>query len=111
MAAALDDLSVIYDQDLIGLLDRRKAVGDRNDRLALRQLGDRRLDEVLILRIDACRRLVENDDRCILQDRPCDRDAMMKSWQQAFFAASIISSPVASGLPKQMLLRIVSWKR
>ncbi len=35
----------------------------------------------------------------------------MKSWQRAFFTAEIISSSVASGLPKQMLARMVSWKR
>ena len=37
--------------------------------------------------------------------------AMIKSWQRAFFAASIISSSVAPGLPKQILARIVSWNR
>ena len=34
VAAALDDPAVIYDQNLIGLLDRREAVGDRDDRVA-----------------------------------------------------------------------------
>ena len=38
-------------------------------------------------------------------------NAMMKSWQHAFFAAAIISSSVASDFPKQMLFLIVSLNR
>ena len=37
--------------------------------------------------------------------------AVMKSWQQAFFAAAITSSIGASGFPKRILLAIVSWNK
>lgn len=60
--AVLGDPAVCHDEDLVGVLDGREAVGDGDDRLAARQLGDGLLDEVLVLRADARGGLVENDD-------------------------------------------------
>ena len=65
--AVLGDPAVCHDEDLVGVLDGREAMGDGDDRLAARQLGDGLLDEVLVLRVDARGGLVENDDGRVLR--------------------------------------------
>ena len=77
MRAGLRDASVLHHKDPVGTADRRQAVGDRDDRLAARQLGDRLLDGVLVFGVDARRHLVEDDNGRIFQDRACDGDALL----------------------------------
>ena len=68
MRAALGDAPVVHHEYLVGVLDGRQTVGNGDDGLAARQLGDRLLDKVLILRVDAGGRLVEDDDGRVLQN-------------------------------------------
>ena len=68
MGAFFDDAAVLDDENLVGVPDRRQAVGD--DGLAPGELGDGGLDQVLVLRVDAGRGLVQNDDGRVLKDGP-----------------------------------------
>ena len=77
MRAVLGDPAVCHDEDLVGVLDGREAVGDGDDRLAARQLGDGLLDEVLVLRVDARGGLVENDDGRVFENGAGDGDALL----------------------------------
>ena len=76
MAAALHDSAVVDHADLVGLGDRRQAVGDDNGRPPFTQGVQRLLDRLLGLRIEGGRRLVEQDDRRILEKRSSDSDAL-----------------------------------
>lgn len=129
--ADLGDPAVVYHKDLISVLHRRKAMRNGNDRFASRQLGERLLDQVLVFRVDAGGRLVKNDDGSVFQNGAGNGNALLlaagqraaaladdgvvavgqchdKVMTAAFFAASIISASVASGLPKRILARTVS---
>ena len=61
--AAFGDAAVIHHKNLVGVPDGGQAVGNGDDRLAVGQLGDRLLDEMLVLRVDAGGGLVQNDNR------------------------------------------------
>ena len=74
--AALGNASVVYHQDLIGVLRSCQSVSNGDDGLAPRQFRKRLLDEVLVFRVNAGGCLVKNDDRRILQNRPGDRYAL-----------------------------------
>ena len=77
MRAVFGDTAILHDKDLVGLFDRDQTVGDRDDRLSLGQLGDRLLDQVLVLRIDAGGGLVQNDDGGVFQNGAGDGDALL----------------------------------
>ena len=79
MATALDDPSTIEDADFIGLHDRRETVSDHNGRAALAQSAKRLLDRLLGFGIERRGRLVEQNDRRVLQKRAGDRDALALS--------------------------------
>src|SRR6056297_2670711 len=100
---------------------------DGDDRLALHHAVERALDLRLDFRIERARRLVENEDGCVLKDHPGEchalalaarelhprsptcasyplrppgsRRSRMKSCASARRAASVTSTPVASGRP------------
>ena len=103
MGSTLNDPSVIHDKDLVRILDGRKAVCDADHRLPPGKLCNGPLDQVLIFRIDACSRLIQDNDRRVFQD--C---AWINSWHLAAFAAIMISSSEASGFPNRILFRTVS---
>ncbi len=69
MAAALDDLAMVEHQDLVGVHHRRKPVRDDERRAAARDLVERALDLALGAGVERRRRLVEQQDRRVLQDR------------------------------------------
>ena len=76
VGAALGDLAVVEDDDLVGVPDGRQAVRDR-DRGAARARGvDGLLDRLLGLRVERARGLVEDEDRGVLEQRARDRDAL-----------------------------------
>lgn len=131
MSSRLGHPAVLQHNDVVRAHNGLKPVGNDDDRLFRYQSGDRLLDQYLILRVEGCGCLVQQDDGRILQKRPCNRNAllltagecraalshdglvaigkaMMKSWQAAAFAASMISSMVASGFPIRMLASIES---
>ena len=70
VGAFFGDAAVLDDKDLVGVPDRRQAVGDGDDGPAPGELGDGGLDQVLVLRVDAGRGLVQNDDGRVLKDGP-----------------------------------------
>lgn len=134
MGAFLGNLPVVYHKDLVGIFNGRQPVGNGDHRLAPRQLGDRRLDQVFVFRIDACGGLVQDDNGGVLQDGPRNGDPLLLAARKGgpalaydrvialrelfnervaagFFAAATISSIVASGFPNRMLFKTVSWKR
>src|SRR5271166_4674927 len=79
VAAAFDDPAVIDDADLVGLRHGRKAVGDDNGRAALAQSVKRLLDRLLGFGIERRGRLVEQNDRRVLEEGAGDGDALALS--------------------------------
>lgn len=75
-AAHFDDPAVIHEDHQIGLAHRRKAVGDDEGRAVLAQRIDRFLDTRLRLDVERTGRLVEDEDRRILEDGAGDGDAL-----------------------------------
>ena len=67
MRALLDDPALVHHDDLVGLADRREAVGDDERGPAPQQAPQRRLDQALGLGVDAARRLVQDQDARIGQ--------------------------------------------
>jgi hypothetical protein len=76
VAAALYDPAAIDDADLVGLCDRRQTVGDHDGRTACVK---RLLDRLLGFRIESRGRLVEQDDRRVLEEGAGDGDALALS--------------------------------
>src|SRR5215472_13696204 len=76
VAARLDDAAGVDDDDAVGTLDRRQSVRDDDARAALHQSAERLLDEALGLGVERRRRLVEDEDRRVLEDRARDREAL-----------------------------------
>ncbi len=77
MGAALNDLPIVKHQNFVGVLHSGKAVGDHQDRLFLRQLFKGKLYLVFVLRVREGGGLIQNDDRRVLQNGPCQRDALV----------------------------------
>ena len=121
--AALRDAPVLEHDDQIGAPDGRQPVSDNHRGAPSQQLRKRLEDQRFGLGVEAGRRLVEQQDRRVLEQRAGDRDALplpageghaaladrrsrspsgsavMKSWMRAARAAASISASVASGLP------------
>src|SRR5437660_8203873 len=76
MTAALDDPAFGQHQDEIRMLDRREPVRDDEDGAVRHQPVDGLLHQPLRFGIQRARRLVENQNRRIAQQRPRDRDAL-----------------------------------
>ena len=64
------------DDDAVGVAHRGQAVGDHEHRAPPRQLGERLLDERLVLGIGEGRRLVEHHHVGVLQDGPRQHEAL-----------------------------------
>ena len=73
MVALLDDPAVLHHQDRVGVANRRKTVGDHEAGAVGAQGGHGVLDEHLGPRVDRARRLVEDEDRRVGQERSGDR--------------------------------------
>jgi hypothetical protein len=76
VGAAFDDASLIHDQDQIGLFDGRQAVGDDQRRPAGHHLGRGRLDVPFGFGVERRSGLVEDEDRCVLEQRPGNGQAL-----------------------------------
>ena len=74
--AVLDDLALVDNEDEVGVANRREAVSDHERGPPLHDLVESVEDHFLGLRVDRGRRLVENQDRCVLDERARDRDAL-----------------------------------
>src|SRR3954447_24715065 len=76
MRALLDDPPLLEHDQAVERRDGREPVGDRDHGLARHQRRERLLDRRLDLRVERRGRLVEDQDRGILQDHPGDGDAL-----------------------------------
>ena len=74
--SAFDNASMIENENLIGIGHRRQAVRNDERRAAGAQCVEGALDLGLRLGIERARRLIEDQDRRILQDGARDGDAL-----------------------------------
>src|SRR5205823_89615 len=77
--AGLDDAALIKDHNQVRLLDGREPMGDANGRASLHQFLQRRLDSALGFCIQRVGRLIENQDRGVLENRAGDRQSLALS--------------------------------
>src|SRR5207248_11464419 len=82
VGAALHDLPVLHDEDLVRAADGREAVRDHERRAATPQRTQPVLDGRLALRVEARGGLVEDQDPRIGEDRPRDRDPLALAARQ-----------------------------
>ena len=75
MRALLDDPAFVHHHDPVGRAHGRQAVGDDQGRAVPHQSFERLLDEPLAFGIECAGRFVEQQDRCVAQQRAGDRDA------------------------------------
>src|SRR6266542_4970269 len=83
MAALLDDAAVAQHDDLIGAAYGEESMGDDQDGTPAGELGDRPLDELLVLDVDARGRFVQDEDGRVLQERAGDREPLLLAAGQA----------------------------
>src|SRR5215213_7491584 len=74
VVAALRDAASLYNEDQVGVPDSAQAVGDDDARPALQQRGQGSLDDRLRARVYVARRLVQDEDARVCQDRPGKRE-------------------------------------
>ena len=123
------------DEDLVGVDDRRQAVGDDERRAALERDGERRLHVGLRRGVEVRRGLVEDHDARLGEQQPGDREALaLAAGEPVAPLADHVSRPSgserdevveaglararptarrrsASGRAKRRFSRTVSWKR
>src|SRR5215510_12255721 len=71
-----DDRSILDDEDAISIDDGMQAMCDHDRRPPLAEVLDRALNLPLGFGIERSRRLVEQDDRRVLEQGACDGDAL-----------------------------------
>src|SRR3954464_2377119 len=76
MPALLDDLSALDHQDRVGVHDGVQAMRDHDGGAVLAKMLDRLLNLFLGLGIERGGSFIEQDDRRVLDQRACDRDAL-----------------------------------
>ena len=76
MVAGLDDAPLVDDQDLIGVANGIKSVGNDQQGLTPAQLGDGLLDVALVVGVHAGSGLIQNDDGSILQNAAGNGDSL-----------------------------------
>ena len=76
MAAGFHLGSVLDDEDAIGIDNRVQTVRDHDGRTPLAEVLDCTLHLPLRFRIERCGRFVQQNDRCILEQRAGNRDAL-----------------------------------
>src|SRR5688500_9550981 len=80
---ALDDAAAVQDEDHVGMRDRGQPMRDDEDRTILEQAVDGLLHEPLGFRIQRGRRLVEDQNRWIGEQRARDGEALALAAGQA----------------------------
>src|SRR5215472_15063438 len=76
VVAHFDDAAMLHHDQAVHRSDRRQPVRDRDHGLAFHQSVQTRLDRGLDLAVERARRLVEQQDRRILEHDASDRDAL-----------------------------------
>ena len=90
----LDDDARLQHHDPVGIRDGGEAVGDGDDRAALPHLEEAVLDVALGLGVERRGRLVEDEDRRVLEERPRDPDALLltaRELQPAFADRGLVT--------------------
>jgi hypothetical protein len=82
VGAALDDLSGVDHQDLVGAGDGGEAVGDHDRRAVGQRARESVLHERLVLGVEMARRLVEDHHRRVLQQHACDGEPLLLTARQ-----------------------------
>src|SRR5208283_3214606 len=81
--AALDDLAMVEDENAIGVPHRGEAMRDHEGRAALGRRRKRLLYLPLRRRVERARRLVEDHDRRVLEQRASNRQALTLAAREA----------------------------
>ena len=76
VGALLDDLSVVHDQDTVGILDGGETMGDHQGRAVRHQLLQGGLDMALGLGVECGGRLVQDQDRGVLEHGTGNRETL-----------------------------------
>src|SRR5215467_575529 len=76
VASRFNDRSILDDEDAISIDDGMQAVRDHDRRSPLTEVLDRALNLPLGFGIERSRRLVEQDDRRVLEQGACNGDAL-----------------------------------
>src|SRR5687768_1413287 len=76
MRAALHNPAFFQYKNLVGVMHCRKALCDHECRASFAKPTHRNLNQVFRRRIDACGRVVEDENPRIHQERSCNRDAL-----------------------------------
>ena len=82
MGPALDDAASLQHENLIGPKNRGEPMRDHKTRPVRHQMFERFLDQALRRGIHACCRLIENQNRRILQKRARDREPLLLTHAQ-----------------------------
>ena len=127
----LDDRAFLHHADEVGVLHRRQPVRDDEGGAVLGELRQAPLHQPLRFGVERARRLVEQQDRRVLEDRARERQALAlaarepqaavadlgvvalglgddESWAAAALAAATIAACGAPSRPSAMLAPIVS---
>ncbi len=76
MRAALPQLSLMHDDNLVGMLNGREAMGNHNRRPSPHQPFQRTLDQLLRLRVNVCRGLVHHKNGWVKGQRARKRQQL-----------------------------------
>ena len=96
--AHLDDPALVHEDDQVGVAHGGQAVGDDEGGAACAQAVDRFLDARLGLDVERAGRLVEHQDRRVLEDGAGDRDALALAARQ-----------LAAALADERVVAVGSW--
>ncbi len=86
VAAPFDDPTVVEDEDLIGVGDRRQTVRDHERGAPTERLGECLLHMGLVFGVEMTRRLIEDHDRRILQQHAGDGEPLLLTTGQSVAA-------------------------
>ena len=84
VTALRDDTALLEHDNAVGLLHGSEAVSDDQRGAILRRIVQRPLHQPFAGSIERAGGLVKQQDRRILQDRACDRDALMLSAKEPY---------------------------
>jgi hypothetical protein len=92
MQSVREDAAGIHDDGSVGLLNGRKPVRDYQRRAPAHRALQRMLHGGFGMRIEVARGLVEQQDRCILDARRSDCDALLLAAGETYVAIAEIVS-------------------
>lgn len=78
-SSLLGNYAILKHDNLVGCGHRTHPVSDDEDRLATYQVRKRFLDKSLIVNVKGSGSLIQQDDRGVLQESPCNRNPLTLS--------------------------------